>query len=216
MKLLNLRVTSLLSLVLIATQITFTSKVLAQSSRYPTEEELQRLSQEFEEDIIPKMRRTRQYGNGRRSPSLDSFVKAWSKVDPEASIFLGLWNKTVTDIMIYPSSVRGRVCVIRTLPGGSRQVDISFGQGNVVNGRLKVETAGWYGDYGKTEMVLIRNGNYMGTASASGNKTFIQPFSSFSDSLRPIESLQSSNTANGRKVVKQFYALGCTSSLPSK
>jgi len=72
MKLLNLRVTSLLSLVLIATQITFTSKVLAQSSRYPTEEELQRLSQEFEEDIIPKMRRTRQYGNGQRSPLLNS------------------------------------------------------------------------------------------------------------------------------------------------
>lgn len=184
---------------------------------YLTNPEMQRLAQEFEQNIIPYMRRFRDIGLGERSRKLDAFVRDWSKVDPEVAHFLGSWNKTVSDFMIYPSSTKGRACVVFTLPSRpSGKLDAFFAIASISNGYLQLKTNGWNNNFLGSGAALIRNGNYLGIASISQGKPDIYPQSAFSDPLRPITSLPLANTAQNQRVIQQFSAAGCTASLPSQ
>jgi len=193
------------------------NQYLSVDNRYPTDSELQQLSQEFQSMLIPSMQRSRQYGMGRRDSVLERFTREWAKFDRSASFFLGKWIKGVDDIYIYPSSKQGQVCVIWTLPGGrvdGRNVtDALFSLGLTSNGQLKVTNM--FSDRKKT--VILRSGNYLATTSFNPNNVpQVRPYSSISEPLSPIESLSLANTAENRKVVQQFYAAGCTVSLPNK
>lgn len=83
-------------LLLIASEVEAQTKLKSSNDKYLTIEEVRRLAQEFEQDVIPAMRRSRQFGLGKRSQQLDAFVRDWSRVDPETAHFLGSWNKTVS------------------------------------------------------------------------------------------------------------------------
>ena len=112
--------------------------IAGNTDRYPTTEEVRRLAQEFEQNVIPSVQRSRNIGLGERSRQLDTFVRDWSKVDPEVAPFLGSWNKTVSDFMIYPSSSKGRACVVFTLPSRpSGKLEAFFAIASISNGYLQ-------------------------------------------------------------------------------
>ena len=185
------------------------------TDRYPTDAEMQILSQEFQQRVIPAMQRTRQYGKGRRDSALERFTQEWAKFDRSASFFLGIWRKGVDDIYIYPSSTQGQVCVIWILPAGRvdgrANVDALFSLGLTSNGQLKVNNM----FFDRRRTVILRSGNYLATTSNRDNALRISPYSSISEPLSTIESLPLANKAENRKVVQQFYNAGCTASLPS-
>ena len=190
--------------------------IASNTDRYPTNEEVRGLAQEFEQNVIPSVQRTRQFGLGERSQQLDAFVREWSKVDPEVAPFLGRWNKTVSDFMIYPSSSKGRACVVLTLPSRpSGKLEAFFAIASISNGYLQLKTNGWNNASLASGAVLIRNGNYLGIASVKQSKSNIRLQSAFSDPLRPITSLPLANTDQNKKVIQQFSDASCTASLPS-
>ncbi|MEA5488995.1 MULTISPECIES: hypothetical protein [Pseudanabaena] len=191
--------------------------IASNTDRYPTTEEVRRLAQEFERNVIPSVQRSRQFGLGERSRQLDAFVRDWSKVDPEVAPFLGSWNKTVSDFMIYPSSSKGRACVVFTLPSRpSGKLDAFFAIASISNGYLQLKPNGWNNNFLSSGGTLIRNGNYLGIASVEQGKQNIRLQSAFSDPLRPITSLPLANTVQNKQVLQQFSDAGCTASLPSQ
>ena len=203
---------SLFSLVVSLALINYVSfPVLAQSQRYPTDAELKKLSQEFQQEIIPIAKRSRQFGMGERHQALEAFTRAWLQSDSAIAPFLGSWNSNEDDLMIYPSIVRGRVCVIWTLPAGSNKVEGFFSIGSVSNGKVRVRSSGWHNNFFSSGGVLIRQGNYLGIASIDNNQPKISLFSAFSDPLKEIEQLP---LANRNRVLQQFKDAGCTASLP--
>ncbi|WP_341734516.1 hypothetical protein [Microcoleus sp. EPA2] len=118
---------SLLSLIVsFAVLATGSLSVFAQSQRYPTNVEIQKIIREFQQRASsPPYSRECCGGTeadtrtaAQRQP-LKSFIKAWSQIDPTVAPFLGWWVNNDGDIGVYPSNVRGRVCVIYASPGPS-------------------------------------------------------------------------------------------------
>lgn len=206
-------------LLLIASEVEAQTKLKSSNDKYLTIEEVRRLAQEFEQDVIPAMRRSRQFGLGKRSQQLDAFVRDWSRVDPETAHFLGSWNKTVSSLMIYPSASKGRVCVVFILPagreGGIDRVKAVISVASINNGYLQVNTGDLDNRFFDSGGFLIRNGNYLGFASIRQGKPNIYPIAAFSDPLIPITSLSLANTVQNQRVIQKFSAAGCTASLPS-
>ncbi|MDJ1174666.1 hypothetical protein [Roseofilum capinflatum] len=185
---------------------------LAQVKRYPTDRELQQLVDKFENRDIPIARTTAEFGMGQRSERLESFTRAWAAIDPAIAPFLGAWNSSEDSLMIYPSTFRGRVCVILTLPGGRNRIDGFFAIGSISNGQMRVKSNGWYHNFLSSGGVLIRSGNYLGIASVSDNKPNIDLYSAFSNPLEAIEQLPFNNR---NSLLQQFEQAGCTTSLPT-
>jgi hypothetical protein len=204
----------MLRLIISAFLITFGLSSLptqAESYRYPTDDELKQLSQEFQQRIIPVMLRSRQYGGGKRSALLDTFTKAWSRVAPVPANFLGTWNAQEDDLIIYPSTVKNRVCVIWSLP-----INVGiFMLGSVYKDKIRITSIddrgmGYRAFIGS---VLIRKGNYLAIAQIKQSQPQISPFSAFSDPLKPVEQLNLVSTQKS-KLLEKFYAAKCTASLP--
>jgi hypothetical protein len=147
-------------------------------------------------------------------------VRDWSRVDPETAHFLGSWNKTVSSFMIYPSTSKGRVCVVFVLPAGRERgidrVKAVISVASINNGYLQMNTGDWDNSSFDSGGFLIRNGNYLGFASIRQGKPNIYPIAAFSDTLIPITSLSLANTVQNQRVIQKFSAAGCTDSLPSK
>lgn len=131
--------------------------VLAQSQRYPTDAELQRLRQELRQKI-PQLNTTGIY-HDRRSPNerrtRNAFVEAWAKVDPAIAPFLGEWSAIEESLYIYPSKTRGTVCIL----------DISLDIGDFYTGQIrngKVYTA--------SNLVFFLDSGFLSNAFVSENK----------------------------------------------
>jgi hypothetical protein len=183
------------------------------SQRYATDTEVRTLLQELK----TRIRQNPKYiDRSRRDFSLETFTKAWTQFEPSASYFLGSWNSQEDDLMIYPTPVQGKVCVIWTVPAGRGNgravVDSTFNIGFVSNGQLKVNDI----FFNRGKAVIIRDGNYLLTVSVYQNNPQISTYSGFSQPLQPIDSLPLANTAKNRKVIEQFNNAGCTASLPDK
>ncbi|MGD1905989.1 MAG: hypothetical protein ACFB0C_08350 [Leptolyngbyaceae cyanobacterium] len=109
----------------------------AQSQRHPTAAEIEGLLQGFQESI-PALLESGFYGDV-RTPEVrqqqDTFVEAWSQVDPGVAPFLGDWFAIEENLEIFPTSDPGVVCVIDSY------LDISdFYLGRVVEGHLQTDT----------------------------------------------------------------------------
>ena len=190
------------------------SSVTAQpSQRFPTDTEVRILLQKLKKRI---MQNPKYIDRGRRNSSLETFTKAWAQFDPSASYFLGSWDSQEDDLMIYPTPVQGKVCVIWTVPAGRvngrATVDSTFNIGFASKGQLKVNNI----FFDREKAVIIRDGNYLLTVSVYQNNPQISTYSGFSQPLQSIESLPLANTAKNRKVIEQFNDAGCTTSLPDK
>lgn len=184
--------------------------VFAQSQRYPTAREMQRLRILFRQRI--QATQNNEVGAGyiqdRRSQAevqnRQSFVRNWSRVEPALAPFLGSWSGYEEVLHIYPSSVRGRACIVITGEGHG-----SFTTGSISNGQIRYSN----------QKVLFIEGNYMGVATVENNKPAIQveiPLNSPTP-LVPISQLREYMEPSEYSIIRQqFNAAGCTASLPNR
>ena len=212
---------SILSLIVsCAVLVTGSLSVYAQSQRYPTDAEIQRLIREFQQRASSPPYSRECCGGweaDKRTPSqkqtLESFVKARSQIEPTVAPFLGWWVNNDGDIGVYPSNVRGRVCVIRASPVPSYK--FSVGSIDKKHIRLTGELAG---------RVLINQKNQ------SGNVFLLVAFVDRDNVARaepgsdiytypelpkdPTKlGISKANPQENSKIVREFKAAGCTASI---
>ena len=182
--------------------------VLAQT-RQPTNTELRKLRQELQQQI----RRTKNnnVGAGHLQDSRtqvekntrESFVRAWSKTEPELAPFFGRWVGYENSSHIYPSNSKGRVCVFETAEGSGRLTTGVFS-----NGVIKTNIG----------EVLFKEGNYYLGSALLKNGRFVSNNSEIPlRSPRPVESLSGLlenifEASEKNQISQQFKAAGCTSS----
>ena len=180
--------------------------VLAQT-RQPTNAEIKRLRQELQQQISNvgagslQDRRTQVEKKTR-----ESFVRAWSKTEPELAPFFGRWVGYENSSHIYPSKSKGRVCVFETAEGSG-----SLTIGVFSNGVIKTNIG----------EVLFKEGNYYLGSALLKNGRFVGNNSEIPlRSPRPVESLSGLlesifEASEKNQISQQFKAAGCTSSLPN-
>jgi hypothetical protein len=216
-----MKVRSLLSLIVsCAVLVTGSLSVFAQSQRYPTDAEIQRLIREFQQRASSPPYSRECCGGweaDKRTASqkqpLESFVRNWSQIDPTVAPFLGWWANNDGDIGVYPSNVRGRVCVIRASPAPSYK--FSVGSIDKQHIRLTGELAG---------RVLINQKN------SSGNVFLLVAFVDRDNVARaepgsdiytypelpkdPTKlDISKANPQENSKIVREFKAAGCSASI---
>jgi len=185
--------------------------VLAQSQRYPTATQLQRLRQQFRQSIrsIQNDQVGANYIQDRRTQAQrqnrESFVRAWSNIEPEAATFFGSWSGYEEIRHIYPSNIRGRVCIVTTGEGYG-----SVSLGFVSNGQIRTNNG----------EVIFKEGNYLGVAKLDNNKPVI-PLEIPLNSPKPLETATQLRefiieVQDKNRVIQQFNASGCTASLPNR
>ncbi|MDF0556547.1 hypothetical protein [Kamptonema sp. UHCC 0994] len=210
---------SLVSLIVsCAVLATGSLSVYAQSQRYPTNVEIQRIIREFQQRASsPAYSRECCGGTeadtrtaAQRQP-LESFVKVWSRVDLTVAPFLGWWVNNDGYIGVYPSNVMGRVCVIDASPGPSYK--FSIGSIDKQHIRLTGELAG---------RVLINQKNPSGNVFLlvafvdRDNVARAKPGSDiYTSPLLPQDptKLGKANPQENSKIVREFKAAGCTASI---
>ena len=183
--------------------------VLAQT-RQPTNTELRKLRQELQQHII-RLTKNNTVGTGHLQDSRtqvekntrESFVRAWSKTEPELAPFFGLWVGYENISHIYPSNSKGRVCVVETAEGSGRLTTGVFS-----NGVIKTNIG----------EVLFKEGNYYLGSALLKNGRFVSNNSEIPlHSPRPVESLSGLleyifEASEKNQISQQFKAAGCTSS----
>ena len=194
---------------LVATSISFSmgniTEVIAQvSSRHLSDREIRSLESQFQK--ASKGVTGRGHTDLRQLSEVDqinSFINAWKKVDSSVSPFLGNWEGLEESLSIYPSTFKGKVCVIYS-SYGTDGVQSSFNLGAVSGNKLISD-----GETGKT--VILRK---IAPIRSGENSSFLASFQSFRDRgivkayvfprmLREIRN-------------RRFTHLGCTASLPSQ
>lgn len=174
-----------------------------QIERYPTAAEIQRLRSKLREQI-----RRNNVGDSRSQAEKqrrESFVRAWSRIDPAVAPFLGKWSGYEEGLSVYPSNRRGRVCIIYI---GIQEAE--FGLGTVSNGVIRADD----------KSVIIKEGDYLGIVSVRNDRADIPveiPYNSPTvlQAARQFAQL-SANAQDVDKVVRQFNAAGCMVGLPSR
>lgn len=174
------------------------------SSRHLSDREIRSLESQFQK--ASQGVTGRGYIDRRQSSEVDqinSFINAWKKVDSSISPFLGSWEGLEEGLSIYPSTFKGKVCVIYS-SYGTDGVQSSFNLGAVSGNKLISD-----GETGKT--VILRK---IAPIRSGENSSFLASFQSFRDRgivkayvfprmLREIRN-------------RRFTHLGCTASLPSQ
>lgn len=194
--------------------------VFAQSQRYPTDAEIQRLIREFQQRASsPPYSRECCGGTeadtrtAAQRQQLESFVKARSQIEPTVAPFLGWWGNNDGDIGVYPSNIRGRVCVIHTSPAPSYK--FSVGSIDKQHIRLTGELAG---------KVLINQKNQSGNVFLlvafvdRDNVARAEPGSDIYTSPQLPQDptklgISRVNPQENSKIVREFKAAGCTASI---
>jgi len=62
---------------------------------------------------------------------LKAFVRAWLPVNPDVAPFLGQWTALEETQNIYPSTLKGKVCIIETFIPTENDMGISFARGTI-------------------------------------------------------------------------------------
>ncbi|WP_414530473.1 GUN4 domain-containing protein [Nodularia chucula] len=185
--------------------------VLAQT-RQPTNAEINRLRQELQESIrygqnnsiaasYVEDRRTQAEKNER-----ESFVRAWSKIEPQLAPFMGAWRGYESGRYIYPSNTKGRVCVV-VQEGGTGTLNT----GVLFNGVIRKNNGG----------LLFKEGNFLGAALLEKGR-FVRNYDIPFHHARPLQpltkmldSLYDASPSQKNQLAQQFKAAGCTTSVAS-
>lgn len=183
--------------------------VLAQT-RQPTNAEIKRLHQELQESIRHlknnstvahhvEDRRTQAEKNER-----ESFVRAWSKIEPSLAPFMGAWHGYESSRYIYPSNTKGRACVVVREEGIA-----TFNTGVLFNGVIRTNNGG----------LLFKEGDFLGSVLLEKGR-FIRNYETPFHHPRPLEpltkmldSLYDASPAHKNQIAQQFKAAGCTYSV---
>ena len=177
------------------------------SERYPTAAEIEKARKKLRQQI--RSAQNIGYLRDFRSPSAktrrESFVSAWSRVDRSVAPFLGDWAGYEESLAVYPSNMRGRVCLIYIAPE-----IVDFSLGTIDNGVIRTNK----------RSVIIKEGNYLGIFTVIDNQADIRgetPYFSpkILRSAREYATSSSSIASEVEQVVRQFNAAGCTTSLPT-
>lgn len=191
-----------------------------QSERYPTDAEIQRLIADFRRDIPTFRASSNLGGDYLKHPrakqlfeQVKLFERAWSQVDPAIAPFLGSWNAGAPDWSIYPSTTKGRVCVIFNQPSrGGTPSNSYFSLGSVSNGQLRIKGESFTGE---SYRIFIRESNYLGVMSVIDNRPAISAYV-WRNSLANLTQPSITDPQNSSRMLQQFKAAGCTTSLPNR
>ena len=207
---------SLLGLIMSLTILcTCSLAVFANSDRYPTDAELQKLRLDFEKQIDSFQKTSRK--DTSEINQLRAFRSAWSKVDPGVVPFLGAYRALEEGKFIYPSNTKGRVCIIDTVLGGwsgntTEPHGILFTVGSVSNGTIRTTN----------NHVFIQKGDYLGNTYVRGNEARLYGYS-LTGSLKPptVTHIPGRNINSlpewvKQEIIQNFKAADCTASLPNK
>lgn len=181
-------------------------KIFAQQQyeRYPTAAELQRLRDKLRQQIL-----SNNIVDGRTQADKqrrESFVRAWSRVDPAVAPFLGNWLGYEEGLGVYPSNTIGRVCLIYI---GIQEADLRLG--TVSNGQIRTNDGS----------VILKEADYLGVASVRNNQADIPVevpyhFPRVSQAARQFAQSSGTSAQEVNKVLREFNAAGCTAGLPSR
>ena len=201
MKLLSFKITSLLLMAFVTTQLSLDSKALAQNSqRYPTYAEFNSFYLKFVQTIKTNANDLLDRRTSEEKESLQSFVRSWSAINPESVPFLGSWRVDESVISIYPSTTRNRVCIFRVYINRG----VSFYLGNVSKKKI----------YTNRYTVIFKEGRYLGEYDKLKN-IYIHHSPT---PLKIPETYSWIPFGNPQRadMLPQFRAAGCTHALPNK
>lgn len=138
---------------------------------------------------------------------LTSFVKAWSQIDPATAPFLGQWSALEETKSIYPSSVKGRVCIIDGFIPSENNIGFRFGIGTVSKGKIKTDS-----------YLLIHERNYLGGVFVYNNEPGIYEYAWPKPLKIPAELMRRVPQSDRHRnhILEQFQNAGCTASRPNR
>ena len=188
--------------------------IAQQSKRYPTENELQQLMNRFRNFVASPPEGYRGFylrdpRNAAQSQDLKAFVRAWLPVNPDIAPFLGQWTAVEETTSIYPSSIRGRACIVETfIPLKSDNIGISFAVGTISGKQIRTSE----------RTILVQQGNYLGVAfiNTSNDRPGIYEYAWPKPLVNPAELMRDVPPANRNQLLQQFKEAGCTASLPKR
>lgn len=187
--------------------------IAQQSKRYPTENELQQLMNRFRNFVVAPPEGSRGFylrdpRNAAQSQDLKAFVRAWLPVNPDITPFIGQWTALEETTNIYPSSIRGKVCIIETFIPPKSDIGISFAVGTVSGKSIKTSNL----------TVLLQQGNYLGVAfiNTNNDRPGIYEYAWPKPLTNPASLMGSVPPAKRNQLLQQFKEAGCTASLPKR
>jgi hypothetical protein len=187
--------------------------IAQQSKRYPTENELQQLMNRFRNFVASPSPGNRDfYIRDRRNESetqkLKAFVRAWLPVNPDVAPFLGQWTALEETKNIYPSSLKGKVCIIQNYIPPPNGRGISFAQGTVSGKFIKTTNFTF----------LIQQGNYLGAAfiDTRNNQPGIYEYAWPKPLVAPAKLMSYLPPADRNRLLQQFKEAGCSDTLPKR
>ncbi len=187
--------------------------IAQQSKRYPTENELQQLMNRFRTFVASPSPENRDfYIRDRRKETeiqkLKAFVRAWLPVNPDVAPFLGQWTALEETKNIYPSSLKGKVCIIQIFIPTKNDNGISFDRGTISGKSIKTTNFAF----------LIQQGNYLGAAfvNTTNNQPVIYEYAWPKPLVAPAKLMSYLPPADRNRLLQQFKEAGCSDTLPNR
>ncbi|MEG4259824.1 hypothetical protein [Microcoleus sp. Pol1C5] len=188
--------------------------IAQQSKRYPTENELQPLMNLFRNFVAsPPPRNHDFYIRDRRNETenqkLKAFVRSWLPVNPDVAPFLGQWTALKKETQnIYPSTLKGKVCIIETFIPRGNDMGISFAQGTISGKSIKTTNFA----------SLIQQGNYLGVVfiQIKNNEPGMLEYAWPKPLVAPAKLMSSLPPADRNRLLQQFKKAGCSDTLPKR
>lgn len=185
--------------------------IAQQSKRYPTENELQQLMNRFRNFVASPSPGNRDFyirdrRNETETQKLKGFVRAWLPVNPDVAPFLGQWTALEETKNIYPSTLKGKVCIIQTFIPPPNGRGISFDQGTISGKSIKTT------DF----TFLIQQGNYLGAAfiNTRNDRPSIYEYAWPKPLVEPAKLMSYLPPADRNRLLQQFKEAGCSDTLP--
>ena len=187
--------------------------IAQQSKRYPTENELQQLMNRFRSFVASPQPGNRDFyirdrRNETETQKLKAFVRAWLPVNPDVAPFLGQWTALEETLDIYPSTIKGRVCILETFIPTANDIGISFAQGTISGKQIRTSE----------RTILVQQGNYLGVTfiNTSNNQAGIYEYA-WPKPLVDLAKLMSYiSQADRNRLLQQFKEAGCSDTLPKR
>lgn len=187
--------------------------IAQQSKRYPTENELQQLMNRFRKFVVAPSEGSRGFylrdpRSAAQSQDLKAFVRAWLPVNPDIAPFIGQWTALEETTNIYPSTIKGKVCIIETFIPTQSDIGISFAVGTVSGKSIKISNL----------TVLLQQGNYLGVAfiNTNNDRPGLYEYAWPKPLVSPASLMGSVPLAKRNQLLQQFKEAGCTASLPKR
>ncbi|MBD2110236.1 MULTISPECIES: hypothetical protein [Cyanophyceae] len=177
--------------------VSLAQPAIAQSERYPNATELQQLAEELRRKI-PDLQASGFYSDRRTFEEWQersAYAEAWADVDPAIAPFLGEWTAIEESLYIYPSALRGGVCILDIYQDQSK-----FYTGQVRDNKLHTDQ----------NVVFFLDNNFLGNVSVYENQPSLYEYAH----PRPLPSSSEELRQFYPETVAAFEAAGCLVGLP--